>query len=323
MTNESWFVKSLLNQWNRLGILDNILVRRWDVLGTNFIHWQVIVPLSHRRIVLKYVHDIQASGHLGIKKTFSRLRTRYYWPGCQNDVKVYIGGGEKCAKRKGPIPTKYAPMQVVRSGFSMERLAIDILGELPTTERGNKYILVIAVYFTKWTECFPMPNMESKTCAKILVEEVVSRIGVPNLIHSDKGKQFESRLFKDICQLLQIDKTRTTPYHPQSDGMVERFNRTLCAMLSTFVNDNHSNWDTMLPYVLMAYRSNDHETTGMSPNILMLGRETTIPFDILNEMPVSLKSYDINQWVWELRETLEIAHTFVRQNTCTSIQRQK
>ena len=87
------------------------------------------------------MHDIQASGHLGIKKTLSRLRTRYYWPGCQNDVKVYIGGCEKCAKRKGPIPTKYAPMQVVRSGFSMERLAIDILGELPTTERGNKYIL--------------------------------------------------------------------------------------------------------------------------------------------------------------------------------------
>ena len=323
VSSESWFVKSLMNQWNRLEILDNILVRRWDVLGTNFIHWQAIVPLSHRRTVLKYMHDIKASGHLGIKKTLSRLRTRYYWPGCQNDVKVYIGGCEKCAKRKGPIPTKYAPMQVVRSGFPMERLAIDILGELPTTERGNKYILVIADYFTKWTECFPMPNMESKTCAKILVEEVVSRFGVPNCIHSDQGRQFESRLFKDMCQLLQIDKTRTTPYHPQSDGMVERFNRTLCAMLSSFVNDNHTNWDTMLPYVLMAYRSSDHETTGMSPNMLMLGRETTIPLDILYEMPVSLKSYDINQWVWELRETLETAHTFVRQNTGTSIQRQK
>ena len=191
MTNESWFVKSLLNQWIGLGILDNILVRRWDVLGTNFIHWQAIVPLSHRRTVLKCVHDIKASSNLGIKKTLSRLRTRYYWSGCQNDVKVYIGGCEKCAKRKGPIPTIYAPMQVVRSGFSMERLAIDILGELPTTERGNKYKLVIADYFTKWTECFLMPNMESKMCAKILVEEIVSRVGVPNLIHSDKGKQFE------------------------------------------------------------------------------------------------------------------------------------
>ena len=88
-------------------------------------------------------------------------------------------------------------------------------------------------------------------------------------MHSDQERHFESILFKDMCQLLQIDKTRATPYHPQSDGMVERFYRTLCAMLSTFVNDNHTNWDTIIPYVLMAYRSGDHKTTDMSPNMLM------------------------------------------------------
>ena len=79
--------------------------------------------------------------------------------------------------------------------------------------------------------------MEAVTVAKILVNEVIARFGIPNQIHSDQGKQFESKLFKELCQLLQIDKTRTTPYHPQSDGMVERFNRTLVTMLSNFVND--------------------------------------------------------------------------------------
>ena len=323
VASESWYVKSLLNQWERLDIKDDILVRRWNILGTNSVRWQAVVPLSLRRKVLEYSHDIKASGHLGMNKTLSKIQQGYYWPGLQNDVRAYVGGCEKCAKKKNPTKTRIAPMQVVRSGYPMERIALDILGELPVSESGNKYILVISDYFTKWTESFPMQNMEAKTCAKILVTEVISRFGVPNKIHSDQGRQFESHLFSEMCELLQIEKTRTTPYHPQSDGMVERFNRTLCTMLGTFVEDHHRNWDNLLPYVMMAYRSTQHETTGMSPNTLMLGRETSTPLDIAFQMPPGIKSASTNDWVWELRESLETVHTFVRQSTSLSICRQK
>lgn len=115
-------------------------------------------------------------------------------------------------------------MVIVRSGFPMERIVIDILGELTITEKGNRYILMIGDYFTKRTECHAMPNMETNTVASILTEQVVSRFGLPYIIHSDQGRQFESRLFSEIrvCQLLQISKIRTTPYHPKSDGMVKR-----------------------------------------------------------------------------------------------------
>ena len=294
VASESWFVKSLLNQFELLDIQDGLLVRRWKVLGADKVIWQAIVPLCLRRKVLKYSHDIKVSDHLGIRKTLSKIRQGYYRPGLQNDVRSYIGGCEKCAKRKNPIPTRMAPMQVVRSGYPMERIALDILEELPVSEDGNKYIPVISDYFTKWTESFAMPNMEARTCAKILVQEVVSRFGVPNKIHSDQGNQFESNLFAEMCDLLQIEKTRTTPYHPQSDGMVERFNRTLCAMLSTFVEENHRNWDSLLPYVMMAYRCTEHETTGMTPNMLMLGRETSTPLDICFEMPPGIKSENRN-----------------------------
>ncbi|VDI24365.1 Hypothetical predicted protein [Mytilus galloprovincialis] len=123
-------------------------------------------------------------------------------------------------------------MQVKESGYPMERIAMDILGELPASEKGNKYILVISDYYTKWTESHPMPNMEATTVANILMTEVISRFGVPTIIHSDQGSQFESHLFKEMCKLLQIEKTRTTPYHPKSDGMVERFNKTLATMLT-------------------------------------------------------------------------------------------
>jgi hypothetical protein len=300
LLKESPFVKSLLGQWQRLSIRENILVRKWDVLGTDIVQWQCIVPLSYRRTVLIYCHDIKASGHLGIKKTLSKIRQKYYWPGLKTDVKLYIGGCEKCQKRKDPNRIKRAPMHIVRSSYPMERIAIDILGELPISDRGNKYILVIGDYFTKWTECHAMPNMEAKTIAKILIEEVISRFGIPNYIHSDQGRQFESQLFAEMCELLQIKKTRTTPYHPQSDGMVERFNRTLVTMLSTYVNDHHTNWDEMLPYVMMAYRSCEHETTGITPNMCMLVRETTCPLDIMFEMPPSIKPVPTYQYVWEL-----------------------
>jgi len=168
-----------------------------------------------------------------------------------------------------------------------------------------------------------MRDIEAATVAKILVEEVVTRFGIQNIIHSDQGRQFEGKLFHEMCQLLRIEKTRTTPYHPQSDGMVERFNRTLTTMLSAYVNENQTNWDDQIPYVMMAYRSSEHETTEMTPNKLMLGREVCTPLDLAFELPREEKSIPLNKWVWELQERLETAHQMVRQNTGNEMQRQK
>ncbi|KAL3853041.1 hypothetical protein ACJMK2_016625 [Sinanodonta woodiana] len=140
----------------------------------------------------------------------------------------------------------------------MDRIALDIMGPLPETSIGNKYILVIGDYFTKWTEAFALPNQDAIAVASVLVEEIICRFGVPQQIHSDKGTQFESEIFQEICRLLGIENTRTTAYHPQSDGMVERFNRILAAMLSAYVNEHQDNWDEHLPYLTMAYRAGIH-----------------------------------------------------------------
>ena len=320
----SYRLKSLWNQYELLTLQDEILVRTLiDTDQPSKVLVQKVVPIKQRRKVLEYAHDIRASGHLGIKKTLAKIRHTYYWPGLQSDVRMYVAGSETCAKRKGPNRTKQAPMQIVRSGYPMERIAIDILGELPRTDSGNRYIVVIADYFTEWTECFPMKDMEATTVAKILVEEVVTRFGIPSIIHSDQGRQFEGKVFQEMCQLLRIEKTRTTPYHPQSDGMVERFNRTLTAMLTAYVNEHHTNWDDQIPYVLMAYRSSEHETTGMTPNKLMLGREVCTPLDLIFDMPRTEKQVPTNQWVWELQERMVDAHEMVRQNIGTAMHRQK
>ena len=111
---------------------------------------------------------------------------------------------------------------------------MDIIGPFPKTELGNEYILIVCDYFTRWTESFPLPNLEATTVARVLVNEYICRFGVPEQLHTDQGRNFESKLIQEICKLLEIHKTRSSPYHPQSDGLVERFNRTLEAMLSKY-----------------------------------------------------------------------------------------
>jgi transposase InsO family protein len=130
--------------------------------------------------------------------------------------------------------------------------------------------------------------MEAKTVAKLLVEEIIVRFGTPYVIHTDQGVQFESNLFQEVCRLLQIQKTQTTPYHPQSDGMVERNNRTILMMLSAFVNEHQNDLDKHLPYVSMAYRAAEHETMGTTPNYMMLGREVTTNKQLLQLILVTM-----------------------------------
>ncbi|CAG2249596.1 unnamed protein product [Mytilus edulis] len=152
-------------------------------------------------------------------------------------------------------------------------------------------------------ESFPMENMEASTVANIIVTEIICRFGVPTLIHSDQGRQFESELFSEMCNLLQISKTRTTPYHPQSDGMVERFNSTLVKMLIAYVDEHHTNWDQLLPYVMMAYRTAVHETTGSTPNRMMMGREVATPVDIMYKLRRGVKSIPANKWMANTKKT--------------------
>ena len=160
----------------------------------------------------------------------------------------------------------------------MERIAIDVLGPLPETDNGNKYLLIAMDYFTKWPEAYPLPNQEATTV--VLVGEFFSRMGIPLEIHSDQGRNFESNVFHEICKLLHIKKTRTTPLHPQSDGMVERLNRTIEAQLAIFVSENQRDWDIYVPLLLMAYRSAVHKTTKCTPAELMFGRNLRLPIDL-------------------------------------------
>jgi hypothetical protein len=204
----------------------------------------------------------------------------------------------------------------------MEHVAIDILGPLPITRAGNKYVLVMIDCFSKWAEAVALPNQEAATITKAFVENFVCRFGTPLQIHSDQGRNFESTIFQEMCKILQIDKTRTTSYHPQSNGNVERLNRTLGNMLAIYCHKNQHEWDLFLPQVLMAYRASVQSSTGQTPNAMMLGQEVTLPMKAFIQEP-DTDELDEGNYVSILKQKLKEIHELGRKKLKRSIIYQK
>lgn len=265
--------RSLWAQWNRLELEQGLLYRYWEQVTTGDTTKQLVVPRTRVEEILQALHNGTGGGHFGRRKTLEKVRARFYWPGLREDVEDWCLRCRDCAQSKNPVPNRRGPLSLSQVGYPMERVALDILGPLPVSKHGNRYIIVISDYFTRWVEAFSLPNQEAATVAKTLVEEWICRFGAPDAIHTDQGKNFESQLFAEMCRMLGV-KTRTTPYHPQSDGLVERFNRTLRTMLTTHMEQvPEDTWDDELPMLMLAYRSSVQETTQFTPYRLMFGRE--------------------------------------------------
>ncbi len=322
--SEGRTTQSLWTQRKQLTMEDGILYRVWEDVdgGGQHKRLQLIIPRKLVEGILREVHNTPTGGHLGVTKVLGKIRERFYWVGQRRDVEDWCRNCDVCASRKSPQQHRRAPMQIVTSGSPMQRVAMDIMGPFPETARRNKYILVIGDYFTKWMEAYPMENMEAVTVARIFVNEFVSRYGAPEFLHTDQGRNFESNLMKEVCQVLGIMKTRTTPFHPQSDGLVERFNRTLLQMLSTAVIDHEEDWDLQLPLLMLAYRSSIQESTKVTPFSLMFGREVCLPIDVMYGTPCE-QSSSTSEFSQSLRSRLDKSYSRVREHMKIAQQRQK
>ena len=215
-------VRRLHQLWDRLEIHDGTLWRLYDDSAGKKKWLQLVLPRHLRDEVLQELHSGVISGHLGEEKMLRQLKERFYWPGMYEDVKNWCQTCPTCVTKKSPVPKGHAPMQTVRAGYPMQVIAVDITGPFPESEAGNTYVLVVGDYFTKWMEAIPIPDQEATTVAAKLVDEVYCRFSPLEQLHSDQGRQFESNLVAETCKILRISKSRTTPYHPQSDGLVER-----------------------------------------------------------------------------------------------------
>jgi len=290
MTSEEVSFRVYRSYWDALVLKDGILFKEWRAPNLETSVLQLVVPRNRVREVLEQAHDSPSGGHFGINKTLEKIRKRFYWATCKRDVEEWCKTCETCLSRRGPSGKGKSPMQIVDVGRKpFERVQMDILGPFPVSSSGMRYLLVVVDCFTKWVEAFPLKNFRANTVAEVFVREVVSRHGVPIQVHTDQGRNFESRLFQEVMSLLGIRKTRTTPLHPQSDGQVERQHQTILNYLAKFISENQRDWDRWVPMFLLAYRSSKHEATGVTPAELYFGRDLRLPIDLLRESPPNVR----------------------------------
>ena len=215
---------------------DGLLCRKFRASCSDSVCTQLVVPKGHVKIILEKMHN--ESGHLGVQRTTEKVKERFYWPGYEMDIQNWVQECQQCQKRNPPQPHPLAPLGSIKCTYPFDVISWDIMGPLPLSTKGHKYILVVTDLFSKWVEAFPLAVTDSETLASVLMDEVVCRYGVPRSLHSDQGANLNSQVICALCKRLGINKTRTTAYHPQGNGQVERFNRTLEAILSKVVAEN-------------------------------------------------------------------------------------
>ena len=191
----------------------------------------------------------------------------------------------RCIRRK-VLPTRAVDLVNITTTAPIEVVSIDYLTIEPS-KGGIEYVLVITDHFTRYAQAIPTRNQTAHTTARLLYENFFVHYGFPARIHSDQGANFESKLIKSLCDLTGMKKTRTTPYHPMGNGMVERFNRTLLNMLGTLQDDKKADWKSHLFTLTHAYNAATHDSTGFSPFYLMFGCHPRLAVDAFLGMPES------------------------------------
>jgi hypothetical protein len=246
----------------------------WEVF------WVIVIPEKMKHLILFHMHADPTSGHLGVYKTYGRISMRYWWKGYFKDVENYVVSCPRCASRKSPKkPASFPVITNIPEGAPWSDISYDAMGPLPTTERGNNHIVSFACRLTKNIELFAVPDLRETTIANLFIDEIVPRHGCPKFVLSDRAASFNSGVLNQIYTVMGSIKLTTSAYNPQSNGMVERDNETIAAMLTPYVHYDQKNWDQNLGTLAGAYRSSPHAATGYTPNYMEYGRELRLPVE--------------------------------------------
>jgi hypothetical protein len=272
---------------------------------------QLVVPLAMREEIMSFAHDDILGMHLGMDKTLGKLLPHYWWPSIINDVRNFVRSCAACQLRKSPRHGLHEELHPLPVTAVFDRLGLDILGPLNETKAGNKYIVVFGDYLTKWMEAFAVPDVTTERIAALFIEHIVSRYGTPRELLTDRGSQFTSQLFEKVTSILGVKKTFTTAYHPQTDGLVERFNATLVDLLTHFAGPNFDEWDLYLPLALAAYRRSPHASTGETPHFLMFGRDPVEPYHVAQQLPHN-GDISVPEWLMGITRAWEAALTNIQ-----------
>jgi hypothetical protein len=321
-------VRQLCRSWDMLCMHEGVLCRELPTHHSTIgrgMTIQRLVPACWRLELFLHVHKAECR-HMGYDRVYDILTARFYWYNMSQNVREWLGACQSCQQAKTGVGRGRMPLRQDIVGAPMARCAMDIAGPMPTTSEGFRYILVIQDYFSKWVEMFPMKNHTAVDVADVLVGQFFTRYGICERLHSDQGSEFDSALMHEVMHLWGIDKTRTSPFAPWSNGMVERSNRSIKSMLrqlcwKVWVDS----WDSKLPFVRMALNNTKHSTTGYTPHLLFFSRceNAVLPSDLLYGKPragypTCLRAY-VHEQQLAIQEVCEMARRHIAK--AASIQR--
>ena len=272
----------------------------------------IYLPSSMINDLLQVYHSDPLSGHFGVQRTYLKIKSKYWWPNMKQSIIQYIQSCLLCqqynisrTKKPGllqPIPPPEGPFQLI---------GMDFCGPFRTTPRGNQYVLCITDYYTRWVVAVAVPDCSAQTTAETLFNEYICKYGVPATILSDQGTHFHNQLMKAMSNLVGYDHKYSTTYHPQSNGMVERFNATFVPQIAKLQDKEYNNWDEFLLPVVFAYNTGVHSTTEYSPFQLLYGREPRLPAD---ERKLSFEFHKPNDYYEQLKKSMKLIHNNAREN---------
>jgi len=316
LSDDSEETQLLWKERRRLFLHENVLFRKRMVFGVD--HFQLVLPLSKRRMVFDLAHGNM--GHLGRDRVMEILRDRFYWPRMSSNVESWIKSCDRCLRRNKSRVTDRALLHPITSSQPMEIVCMDYLG-LETSVGGYNSILVLTDHFTRFAMAVPTKNQTALTTARCLIDLFIQHYGLPLRLHSDKGSAFESKVIAELCQLLGIERSSTTPYHPMGNGQCERMNRTLLSMLGTLPEEKKSRWKEYVLPMVHAYNCTKHDSTGFAPFELMFGRKPRLPIDLVLGLnhPRSSSSSSYSEYVAQLEQRLKEAYIKAGRNVAGSI----
>ena len=307
-------------------IKNGILMRKWrpfDVPADDewAVYHQIVVPKSYRHEILSIVHESPMSGHLGINKTYHKIINHFYWPGLKSVVTKYCKTCHTCQMVGKPNQTiPKAQLQAIPAfDEPFSRIFIDCVGPLPRTKSGNEYLLTIMCTSTRFPEAIPLRNIKTKSIVKALIK-FFTFVGLPKSVQSDQGSNFMSGIFQQVKHELGIKQYRSSAYHPESQGALERFHQTLKNMIRSYCFDTEKNWDEGIHLLLFAVRESVQESLGFSPFELVFGHSVRGPLKLLKETFLSNDETPLNllQYVSDFRNRLSRACEVARSNLKTS-----
>ena len=310
--------KILLTEWKNLEIQDGILYKKWHSDNADSDWWQLVLPRKYYNTVIQQSHDHITVAHQGETRTLQNLKLRFWFPKMRELVSDWVKTCPNCQAKKSPNKRSKAPIQSFRVGAPFEKVSIDLTGPYSETENGFRYVATFIDDFTKFTVVAPMKTMTSQELCNALVKNWISYFGVPLQVHTDQGPCFRKGLFAQLCQLLDIHRTRCTPRHPESNGTVERVQRSLITMLNCVIRDNPHEWDHLIMLCALAFNNTPHETTKIAPAKLVFGRYLSLAIDLVAPIPYketwAQEATNREDYVIRLQASLHDINKKARQN---------